>query len=507
MDQYEMIRTAHRKYGKGIRELAREYGHHRKTIRKILLGKEPKYERYIPVSNPVMDSYSSIIKKWLLEDKTMPKKQRHTAHRIYERLLIEYGFSGAESTVRAFVRKCKNELGLNRKEAMVPLNPELAKSAEVDWGKARVILKGKEQPVNIFCMRSCYSGKMIAIAYPAEKQEMFFDAHQVSFDYFGGVFPEIVYDNLTTAVKKVLKGKKRIEQDKFLSFRSYYTFLSKYCNVSKANEKGGVEGAIGYIRRNFLVPLQEVDSFEELNQYLLEKCISHSQKKLSVRTDGKTIEERHIEEQKRLLPLPAKPYKNIKLIPVKINRNQTGLIDKNYYSVPTSYVGFQVNVHIGCWNIKIYSGNKKIAEHKRLFGQSKWQLAPLHYLELIYRKINSFDRARPIHQWRSSWPSNYERMLKILVNRLGENKGKREFVLILMLHHQHTTKEISIAIDEALELGSYSYSGVKHLITYKNEEKSKTMPLSPESFPEITYIKPFSIEINQYGLLLKGGSQ
>jgi transposase len=236
MDQDEMIRRAHGRYGKGIRELAREFGHHRKTIRKILAGKEPRYRREREVMSPVMDSVAGLVRKWLEEDREIPKKQRHTARRIYTRLAEEHGFQGQESTVRRWVRQCKADLGYGREAAVLPLSPEVAREAEVDWGRAWVVMAGKRLEVRLFCMRSRYSGKIFVRAYAWERQEMFFDGHLAAFEFFGGVFPVLVYDNLTVAVQEVLRGKRRREQERFVSFRSYYTFEARYCT---AGSKGG----------------------------------------------------------------------------------------------------------------------------------------------------------------------------------------------------------------------------------------------------------------------------
>ncbi len=195
MKQYEQIRTAHRVYGKGIREISRELGHSRPTIRKALRGQPPGYTRRQAVKHPVMDAYGRLIDQWLQDDQSVPKKQRHTAHRMYERLVAEYAFCGAESTVRQYVRKRRQALGLSRVESMIPRIAEVGKEAEVDWGEAEVYLGHRLRTVFLFCLRSRYSGKGFVRAYPTEKQEMFFDGHQQAFEYFGGVFPTLVYDN------------------------------------------------------------------------------------------------------------------------------------------------------------------------------------------------------------------------------------------------------------------------------------------------------------------------
>ena len=280
MDQYELIRTAHRVYGKSIRQIQRETGHHRVTIRKALRGLEPKYRRVKPVVHPVMGPVAETVKRWLREDRERPVKQRHTARRIYTRLVEEEGFQGSETTVRRWVREWKASQGWGRREAVVPLDPEVAREAEVDWGTAWVRMAGQRRRIKLFVMRSRYSGKAFVRAYPWERQEMFFDGHMHAFEYFGGVFPELVYDNLSLSVRRILRGKQRIEQERFVSFRSYYTYRARFCTPGQGREKGGVEGHIGYARRNFLVPVPEVADFPELNERLHERCQAQGRRRI-----------------------------------------------------------------------------------------------------------------------------------------------------------------------------------------------------------------------------------
>ena len=289
MDQYEWVRTAHRVYKKSIRQIARETGHTRRTVRKVLAGQDPKYRREKEPACPVMDPVAGIVEGWLRADREQLAKQRHTAHRVWRRLVDEHGFTGAEPTVRRWVRERKMRLGWHRPGAVVPLDPEQALEAEVDWGTAWVRMKGEDVQVKLFCMRSRYSGKSFVRAYPRERQEMFLDGHIRAFDWYGGVFPTVVFDNLKTAVRRILRGKARIEQDRFTALRAHYTFESRFCNPARGQEKGGVEGLVGFARRNCLVPVPEVADFEELNAQLLERCATDDQRRIGGRSDARTI--------------------------------------------------------------------------------------------------------------------------------------------------------------------------------------------------------------------------
>jgi transposase len=212
MDQYEHIRTAHRVYGQSISDIARTTGHSRNTIRKALSEEYCGYSTRQHQAYPVIGPFREIIDGWLCDDRDRPRKQRHTARRIFDRLVAEHSFTGSESNVRKYVREAKAQLGTSAQKAFLPLDPPLGQEAEVDWGTATVILQGQPVRAKLFCMRSKASGKPFVRLYPCERQQAFFDALMCGFDFFGGIFPRLIFDNLTTAVRKVLQGKVRLEQ-------------------------------------------------------------------------------------------------------------------------------------------------------------------------------------------------------------------------------------------------------------------------------------------------------
>lgn len=506
MDQYELIRTAHRVYQKSIRQIARETGHTRKTIRKVLEGLEPKYRRKVDPACAVMDPVAGIVEGWLKADQLEHRKQRHTAHRVYTRLVEEQGFVGGESTVRRWIREWKAQMGMNAAQAVVPLDAEAAREAEIDWGSAWVVMAGERRLIKFFSMRSRFSGKSYVRAYPWERQAMFFDAHMRAFEFFGGIFPVLVYDNLTVAVRKILRGKGRVEQERFTAFRSFYTFEARFCNPAKGQEKGGVEGLVGFARRNFLVPVPEVKDFDELNELLLKRSIEHGGRAIQGREDQRTIDERHDQERQGLLGIPEHPFENTLTLAVKISRYQTAQVEWNRYSVPTAYVGRRLWAHIGCDRVSLYADQKKVADHPRVFGKWKWQIDPLHYLELIHQRIGSFEAARPMRQWRPEWPADYERMLAILRDRLGQSDGTREFVGMLMLHQRYTNVKVEAAVGEALHCQTYNLDSVKHILLRQESPGIAFLPLSPGLMPGVTDLTVAASDVGRYALL-SGGVQ
>jgi len=469
MDQYGYIRTAVRVYKKGIRELSKETGHSRVTIRKVL-GKErtgyaPRQRQFYPA----LEGYLKIIDGWLEGDKNEPRKQRHTARRIYHRLVTEHGYAGSEEAVRRYVRLTKPRLGLDVSEVFVITDPECGCEAEVDWGRAGAVIRGVKTTIYYFCMRSRFSGKPFVRAYQCEKQQAFFDGHIHAFEFFGGVFSTLVYDNLKSAVQKILSGRGRIEQESFQRFRTYYTFEARFCNAGCGHEKGGTEGLVGYARRNFLVPVPIVDSLEELNEKLLEDCIRYGDHRITGKED--TVRVLFEKEKDHLLTLPAVPFSNVRLIEGKVGHYGTVIADKNHYSAPSGYRGMKVRGELSIDHVDLFYAGKRIARHERLFGNNKWLLEPDHYLDILQRKPGAFDTARVIRQWRATWPEDLERLLSRFKESQGETKGIKDFITVLILYRQYEPREVEAAVSLVLEYGLGHSAGVKQLLLQTTPEK------------------------------------
>ena len=462
VDQYDFIRTSYRVYGKKIKEIARETGHSKNTIKKVLKGEYKGYKERDNQPFPVLESYLDIIDGWLTSDKENPKKQRHTAVRVFNRLKTEHNFEGGETTVRRYVRQAKLRLGLNGQAAFIPSDPEAGVEGEVDWGRCLAIIGGQEMPVKFFCMRSKFSGKHFVRCYPCERQQALFDGHIRGFSFFGGVFPVLIYDNLTTAVQKIFKGKKRDLQASYDKFRAYYNFAPVFCNPGQGHEKGGVEGLVGYARRNYMVPIPEADTLEQLNERLLEACMAYGDHRIAGREQ--TVKELYEQEKRQLIGLPDLPFGNLQTATGKINKYATIVVDKNRYSVPTRYAYCKASVVLHVDRVEIFYANKKIASHDRLFSNNQWRLNPDHYLELIQQRPQAFYSARPIRQWRSSWPDCLERLLELFIKKQGETKGVKDFISVLMLYKEPDTKAIEAAIEKALSANTGSSDAVKHIL-------------------------------------------
>ena len=494
MDQYEYIRSAHRVYNKAIREIARETGHDRKTIKKALRGVYPKYSTRQTQPYPVLGPYLEIIDSWLEADKDAPKKQRHTAVRIFRRLVNEHGYAGCEVAVRRYVREAKLRLGLNLIKAFIPCVAEIDGEAEVDWGTASIYLDGEPVKVKVFSMRSKYSGRLFVRAYPCERQQAFFDAHMRAFEFFGGVFRTIIYDNLTVAVAKILKGKDRREQREFSKFHAYYSFAPRFCNPASGHEKGGVEGAVGFSRRNFLVPIPRVESFEALNEHLLKESLAYGDHRLAGR--DLTVGELFAQEKSALLVLPEDLFSNLQTVDSRVSSYATVRVDANRYSVPTRHAGVKAQVLLYVDKIEVCHGGKRIAVHARLFGKNKWQLDPAHYLELLKQRPGAFESARPIRFWRPRWPEVFERYLARLRESLGESAGIKQFVEMLMLVGEYDQDAVGVAVESALASGACSIDAIRQILLRRDQ-----LP-TPEPLADWSTGPPANISVyGQLGVL------
>ena len=268
VELFEQIRKAHvGSESPSIRDLARTYGVHRRTVRQALSDPVPPARKVTPRTSPSLEPWKKTIQDWIEADRDVPKKQRHTARRIFQRLVIEHGAEVSESSVRRYVALLKANRSLSVDKVCVPQTHPLGEEAEVDFGQFHFYLNGVMVEAWMFVMRLSASGKAFHFASFNQAQEVFIEGHVRAFAHFGGVVKRVRYDNLKTAVVRVLKGRSRMETERFVALRSHYLFDSFFClpGVAGAHEKGGVEGEIGRFRRRHLVPVPDVASLAELN--------------------------------------------------------------------------------------------------------------------------------------------------------------------------------------------------------------------------------------------------
>jgi len=307
VELFEEIRKEYEQGVGTIRAVAKKVGVHRRMVREALASSVPRDRKLAVREKPKLGPVITFINDILEADKKAPRKQRHTAHRIWRRACEELpDCEVAESTIRKYVRERKLELGLIGRETFIPQSYSFGGEAQIDWYEAYAELDGVRRKLYIFCMRSMASGGAFHRAYPHASQQAFLEAHESGFKYFGGVFRVLRYDNLSSAVKRILRGHQREETERFIAFRSHWGFESEFCTVGRGNEKGGVEGEGGYFRRNHLVPVPKAGNLEELNRRIVEA--SHEDERRVISGKDKSVGQAMYLERQHLLPLAREGF-------------------------------------------------------------------------------------------------------------------------------------------------------------------------------------------------------
>lgn len=507
----ERIRRSYYVEKKSIHRIAREEGRHRTTIRKALSNDpQPTSPRPRKKPKPVFGAFKDRVVQLLQENERLPRKQRYTAHRIFE-IIRDEGYQGGESTVRMHVARFKQ--AHHPPDVFLPLEYDPGQDAQVDWGEAYAIIGGQRQKVQLFVMRLCFSRRTFAMTFPTQRQESFFWGHVKAFEHFGGVPHRISYDNLGTAVKIVFEhtgraGRPRREVRAFVSFRSHYLFESHFCTPGQGHEKGQVEHGVGYSRRNFLVPLPQAASFEALNQQLLERCLQEDLRQVA-RTST-SIGSAWEQEQEHFLPIPRSPYECCQMTTVRVTPYSQATFETNRYSIPVKRARREVTLKAYPFTIEIWDETSLLTSHPRCYERYQDILDPLHYLPLLEQRPGAFDFTKPVKQWRRNWPAVYEEMLAELRQKWPEGRGVQEFVKILQLHQTYSAELMHQAIEQALRLRCVHLDGVLYCL-HEIEGKSQTPSLasSPQNLdlshrPDLDAVgKNQRVNLSQYDQLLK----
>ena len=497
MDEKAQIRYAVLVEGKSRRQVARETGYSRNTIRKMINdSNRPRYRLTEPRPYPVLGPYKVLLDGWVKEDAQKPKKQRRTTVRMYQLLKEGYGYAGAESTLRAYVGRLRRKA---KQKVYIALAYEPGETAQVDFGEATVTIAGQLVTVHLFLYWLGYSGATFVQAYPGETQEIFFAGHVAAFEFLGGVPQEIWYDNLTNAVQKVLKGHRREEQESFISFRTHYLFRAEFCNVASGWEKGGVEGRVGYVRRNWLIGASEFASWEELNRYLRQQCRRDQERRLRGRPES--IGVRLQQEQAHLRPLPAHPYPCCKTVPVRANPLSLVTFATNRYSVPVESAHEALTLRAYVERIEISTQTEMVASHARCWGREQDILNPHHYLSLLAQRPRAFHHAQAIRQWRQTWPAVFDIYWQTLQQRYETTQATKHFIDVLLLGRTHPEAILATTLEEALERQCFTPAGVRELLR-RRTESTPPLPAQLSAYPHLAEIQVTPPNLQQFNQLL-----
>jgi len=486
VDQYQLIRKLYAVEGLSQREIARRLGISRNTVRKYCKGEHMPFDktsrnRQRTVITPKVEEF---IRECLNEDeKEEVVKQKHTAKRIFDRLVQELGFSGGESTIRHYVKELKDKPA----EAFVPLSFDPGEAIQVDWGEAIIYLKGQRTKVHLFCGRLCFSAMPFVMAFPHERLEALMEGHIEMFEFFGGVSRRLIYDNMRTAVQDGWGKYVRTLNEHFRQLMVHYATQADFCNPGKANEKGLVEGLVRWFRQNILVPIPRVDSYEELNQLFLERCLAYQAHK--IRGRSKTVGEYFAIERDKLIPLPLQRMEPIRQTIARCNTFSTVCFDTNRYSVPIEYVGKEVTVKAGVFEVAIWHRGKQIASHPRLYERNGVQYKLEHYLPLLEKKPRAVWNAQPVKA--IGLPSAFWDFAK----KLGSDY---EVVKLLKLLAEYGLPALLVGMEAAASVGSYAYEAVRTKLEQGQYSTKVDKPI-------LNPVQIKQVDLSAYDSMLAGG--
>ena len=397
MELFEEIRREY-EFGVGtIVGVARKAGVHRRMVRQAVTSALPKPRKKTERPRLKLQAAIPFIDEILQSDRQAPRKQRHTAHRIWVRLREERAdCAAAERTVREYVHDRKLALGLVGREVCVAQSYDWGVEAQVDWYEAYVDLAGERTQLQVFSLRSMASGAAFHCAFSNATQQAFLEAHELAFGWFGGVFHRLRYDNLASAVKKILRGVRREETARFIAFRSHWRFAAEFCTPGEGHEKGGIESEAGYFRRNHWVPVPQAADLADLNRQLAAACRQDEQRTLSGRSQNVGAAQRV--EREHLLPLASEGVDLAQTSFPTVNGLGCVKVRTNSYSAPLA-AGTQVHAKAYASMVELWHEGNCVARHARCYGRQQQILELEHYLDVLWRKTG---RAGGLHGSRSA---------------------------------------------------------------------------------------------------------
>lgn len=498
VELYAKVRRSVLIDGMSQREVALRYGLSRNTIAKMLKHSLPQgYQRKQPPVSPKLGPYTGIIDRILESDRQVLKKQRHTAQRIFERLRDEHDFPGGYTIVREYVARQQQR----SQEVFLKLHHPPG-HGQADFGETDILLNGVKTRIHYFCLSLPHSDSMFIKAYPSETTEAWLDGHVAAFTHFGMVPQSMLYDNSKRLVASIdRRTKARTLTQPFSRLQSHYLFDTRFGRPARGNDKGKVEGLVGYARRNFMVPMPRVASLDELNSKLI--IAGHQRDHRVLRGHSQTIAVRLQLDLANSLDLPAVPFEACEEVSTKVSSQSLVRYRNNDYSVPTEYAYQTVRVKGYVDLIVIAVAATIIATHSRCYARAQFIYNPLHFLKLLESKPNALGQAAALKDW--ALPDEFESLRCRLEARLG-NAGRREYIQVLRLMEDFGEEEVAVAVEESLRLCTISYDAVKHLVLAKHERRRPPI-LDMEAYPHLPKAAVSMTNTSHYLALLNQGGQ
>jgi transposase len=493
MEEWLAIRRRVLVEGVSKREILRETGLHWQTLEKILAHSSPPgYRLQEARERPKLGPFLPRIRQILKEDQEMPRKQRHTAKRIFERLREE-GYTGGYTQVKEVVREFRRQA----REVFVPLSHRPGE-AQVDFGHVAVNVAGVLRRVVFFVMALPHSDAMFVQVFERLCTETFWEGMVRAFAFLGGVPRRITFDNEGILVAEVLGAGGRKVTRGFLELQSHYLFEEHFCRVYRANEKGVVEGTVKYARLNFFVPVPQVCDLEELNAAVRQRCAEDLQRTLR----GKGLSKAGLLEEDRamVLPLPAAPFDACRKVSTFANSLSLVRFDRNDYSVPVRYAHHPVVVKGYVERVEVCHREAEVAEHGRLWGREGVSFDPVHYLALLERKPGALDHARPLEDW--DLPEDFD-VLRRRLEAEGAGQGTREYLRVLRLLETHSLRDLARAVARGMRKGALTRDAIAQFLLPAEEPRATTFRLDGRE--HLRHVQVAQSDVTAYRALLPQG--
>ena len=467
------IRREHLQKGKSIKEIARDLKISRNTVRKVLRSGETSfsYEREVQ-PRPKLGAWKAEIDRMLGANATKPARERLTLIRVFEELRA-LGYDGGYDAVRRYARSWAREYASEMASAFVPLSFAPGEAYQFDWSHEIVLMNGVTMTVKVAHVRLCHSRMFVARAYPRETQEMVFDAHERAFALFKGACGRGVYDNMKTAVETIFVGKDRQYNRRFLQMCSHHLVEPVACTPASGWEKGQVENQVGLVRERFFTPRLRFKTFDELNAWLMDKCIAYAKAHAHPERADRTVWEVFEEERPRLIPYRGR-FDGFHALPASVSKTCLVRFDNNKYSVNAGAVGRPVEIHAYADRIVIRQDGRVVAEHARCFGRGETIYDPWHYVPVLARKPGALRNGAPFKDW--VLPGALERVRRKLA---GSDDGDRQMVAILAAVLTDGLPALDAACAEALENGVHSADVILNILARRRDPEPAAVIATP----------------------------
>jgi len=481
--------------GKSLRKTAEDLNLSRNTVRKVIRSQETAFTyRRDKQPMPKLGAYVESLTERLESDKTLPKRQRRTAQKLFQELQLE-GYEGGYDSVRRYVKHWRHSESKATGQVFIPMSFDPGEAFQFDWSHDWVQVAGMPVKVKVAHFRLCHSRLFLAVAYPRETQEMVFDAHQRGFEFFGGICRRGIYDNLKTVVNKILSGKQRHFNNRFGQMSSHYLFEPVACTPGSGWEKGQVENQVGVVRRNFFTPRLKVKNFDELNTILMECCIRWAKTHRHPEIKDQTIWQVYEKEKPYLLRLPQ-PFDGYAERPARVSPSSLVSFDRNRYSVDCRHAGKTVQMRVYAGRIVAVRDGEVVADHVREFGRDKTVFDPWHYLPALEIKPGALRNGTPFKKW--ELPVGMRRIRDQLRGRYSD--WDRQFVGILTVVPRFGIQSVEAACQKALKVNTVSNEAVLNQL-YRGEDAEPPGGIDPGVHFQLKS-QPVS-DCNRYDRLLK----